>query len=53
VFLSDAKQPGPRYRLTYTKADANTVRIAFDIAPPNDPTAFKTYIQAAAKRKPS
>jgi hypothetical protein len=53
VFLSDANQPGPRFRLTYTRTDANTVSITFDIAPPNDPTAFKTYIQASAKRKAS
>lgn len=52
VFLSDAAQPGPGYRLTYLKTDANTVKITFEIAPPTDRAAFKTYIEASARRKP-
>lgn len=35
VFLSDVGAPGPRYRLTYVKTDANTLKITFEIAPPN------------------
>jgi hypothetical protein len=51
VFVSDAAQPGPRYRLTYVKTGADTLRLTFEIAPPNDRGAFKTYITAEAKRK--
>ncbi len=51
VFVSDAAQPGPRYRLTYTKTGADTLKLIFEIAPPNDRAAFKTYITAEAKRK--
>ena len=48
---SDPAQPGPLYRLTYLKTDANSVKITFEIAPPTDRTAFKTYIEATAHRK--
>jgi hypothetical protein len=52
VFTSDPAQPGPRFRLTYTSTTANdTLKILFEIAPPNDPSAFKTYIEASARRR--
>lgn len=52
VFVSDPAQPGPRFRLSYWKAGSDdTLKIVFEIAPPNDPGAFKTYIEASAKRK--
>jgi hypothetical protein len=51
VFLSDPAQPGPHFRLTYTKSDPGSLTLTFDIAPPNDPAAFKNYITASAKRK--
>lgn len=51
VFLSDAAQPGPRYRLTYVKTAADVLKLTFEIAPPDQPTAFKTYITSEAKRK--
>ncbi len=49
VFLSD-ERPGPRFRLTYHRADANTVRIHFEIAPPGKP--FVTYLDGTARRTP-
>jgi len=49
-FVSDAAAPGPRYRLTYVKTAANLLSITFEIAPPGRPDAFKTYIQAKARR---
>jgi hypothetical protein len=53
VLVSDSAQPGPHFRLTYTKAAGDdALKITFEIAPPNDPTAFQTYIEASAKRKP-
>ena len=51
VFLSDAAQPGPRYRLTYVKTGEDTLKLTFEIAPPNAPEKFSTYIEAAARRK--
>ena len=51
VLLSDQAQAGPRYRLTYVKTGADTLKLTFEIAPPNDRNAFKTYIAAEAKRK--
>ncbi len=49
VFLSEP--PGPIYRLSYTAKDANHVSIKFEIAPPDKPNEFKTYIEASARRK--
>ena len=51
VFASDAAQPGPRYRLTYLKTGEDTLKLTFEIAPPNAPAKFSTYIEAAARRK--
>ncbi|HEY1730442.1 MAG TPA: hypothetical protein VGG15_01755 [Terriglobales bacterium] len=51
VFVSDAAQAGPRYRLTYVKTGADTLKLTFEIAPPNDRSAFKPYITSEAKRK--
>lgn len=51
VFLSEPG-PGPRFRFTYRRAGADTVALAFDIAPPGKPEAFATYLQATTRRKP-
>jgi hypothetical protein len=51
VFVSDAAQPGPRFRLTYVKTGENTLKLTFAIAPPTDRDNFKTYIEATAQRK--
>ncbi len=50
-FLSEATPSAPRYRLTYTRSDADAVGIGFEIAPPGKPDAFTPYIEAKAKRK--
>jgi hypothetical protein len=50
VMVSDAGQPGPRYRLTYVKGGDNDLKLTFEIAPPEAPDKFKTYIEASAKR---
>lgn len=49
VWLSDP-QLGPRFRLTYAKTSTDTLALRFEIAPPNAPSEFRTYIEAAAKR---
>jgi hypothetical protein len=51
VMLSDPAQSGPHYRLTYIKTGDNDLKLTFEIAPPNAPDQFKTYIEATAKRK--
>lgn len=50
VFLSD-EAAGPRYRLTYVKTGPEKMKLTFEIAPPSDRNAFKTYITAELKRK--
>ncbi len=50
VFTSDPAQPGPRYRLTYSKTGDNDLMLTFEIAPPNAPANYKTYIEATARR---
>ena len=51
VFLSDDAQSGPRFRLTYVKTGADTLQLTFEIAPPNDRSAFKAYVSAEMRRK--
>ena len=50
VMVSEAGPPGPRYRLTYVKTGENDLKLTFEIAPPETPEKFKTYIEASAKR---
>ncbi|MBZ5631419.1 MAG: hypothetical protein LAO06_21405 [Acidobacteriia bacterium] len=50
VMVSEAGQPGPRYRLTYVQTGANDLKLTFEIAPPETPEKFTTYIEALAKR---
>jgi len=50
-FLSDASGSQPRYRLTYRKTGDDQVAIRFEIAPPRQPEAFSTYIDATARRR--
>lgn len=38
------------YRLTYSKTGTDSVAIKFEIAPGDQPGAFKTYIEATARR---
>lgn len=52
VFISDPNQAGPAYRLSYAKTSQDALTLTFEIAPPNDRAAFKTYITATAHRKP-
>jgi hypothetical protein len=38
------------YRLTYRKTGPDTLALKFEIAPPDKPGAFQTYIDATARR---
>jgi hypothetical protein len=49
AFTSEAA-PGPRFRLTYLRGAADTVAIRFEIAPPNAPEAFKTYLEGVTRK---
>jgi hypothetical protein len=49
VFTSPARDGQPRYRLTYD-AIAGGLKIAFAIAPPNQPEAFAVYVEGTAHR---
>ena len=44
VFVSDRIDGQPRYRLTY-KLVGSTLKGRFEIAPPNAPDVFKTYLE--------
>lgn len=49
--VSDVMPTNPRYRLTYLKTGSDTLVLRFEIAPPDRPEAFSTFIEAKAKRK--
>jgi hypothetical protein len=51
IFLSELVPSAPRFRLTYTKSENNTLKILFEIAPPGKPDSFTKYIEATAHRK--
>jgi hypothetical protein len=51
TFVSGAAAPGPRFRLTYTKVEADRVGIKFEIAPPGKPDGFRTYLEGKARKK--
>lgn len=48
VFQSQGPRTAPRYRLTYTSAGADRLKIQFEIAPPGKD--FVPYIEATAHR---
>jgi hypothetical protein len=48
VFLSEGPQDAPRFRLTYTSAGPDRLKLKFEIAPPGKD--FATYIEASAHR---
>jgi hypothetical protein len=49
AFTSEAA-PGPRFRLTYLRGAADSVSVRFEVAPPNAPEAFKTYVEGVTRR---
>jgi hypothetical protein len=51
VFLSEIAPSRPRYRLTYTMTGDEGIRMTFEIAPPDKPDSFRTYVQAGARRQ--
>jgi len=51
VFTSAISADSPRFRLTYTKNDSNTVNIKFEIAFAQKPEDFKTYLEGKGIKK--
>lgn len=49
TFTSEAA-PGPRFRLSYLPKSASLVTVRFEIAPPQAPEAFKTYLEADTRK---
>lgn len=53
VFLSSPDRTGPRFRLSYTKGEADKVAVKFEVAPPGQSDQFKTYLEGTVRRKRS
>ena len=43
--------PGPQFRLIYKKVDSDTFSVSFDMAPPGQSGAFKTYTSGRIRRQ--
>ena len=50
VFLSEVRPGEPRYRLTYTRVSATTIKGRFDVAPPGRPDQFSAYLSWSARK---
>jgi hypothetical protein len=50
TFVSEPATGVPNYRLTYIGKGPDSVSIRFEIAPPDKPDQFQTYIEASARR---
>jgi hypothetical protein len=51
TLTSDIVSGQPGFRLTYSLVKDSELAIKFEIAPPNDPKAFKMYVQGVAHKK--
>jgi hypothetical protein len=51
TFLSEPSTSQPRYRLSYEILKEGALRGKFEIAPPGQPNAFKTYLEWSARKK--
>lgn len=51
TFLSGTSTPRPRFRLSYRKLKDGTLSGKFEIAPPGQPEAFKTYLEWSARKR--
>ncbi|GLH71982.1 hypothetical protein GETHLI_04840 [Geothrix limicola] len=50
VAFTSEPGPGPRFRLTYLRKSESLVNLRFEIAPPNKPEAFATYLEAVTRK---
>jgi hypothetical protein len=51
VFLGEKTAGKPQYRLTYQDVRPGVATVTFEIAPPDKPEQFKTYVQGTVHRK--
>jgi len=49
--VSDPAPSQPSFRLTYVSNPDDTLGIKFEIAPPNAPDKFKTYLEGSARKR--
>jgi hypothetical protein len=47
---SEKSSVNPRFRLTYSKIDSSSVNIVFEMASPDAPDAFRTYLEGKANK---
>jgi len=52
IFLSEKTAGMPQFRLTYEDAGPGTLKITFEIAPPDKPGQFSKYVEGTVQRKP-
>lgn len=50
VAFTSEPAPGPRFRLTYMRKSDSLVALRFEIAPPGQPEAFATYLEATTRK---
>jgi hypothetical protein len=50
VFLSEVRPGEPRYRLTYTRVSATTIKGRLHVAPPGRPDQFAAYLSWNARK---
>jgi hypothetical protein len=50
VFLSEIKSSEPRYRLSYTRGSATTLKGTFEVAPPGKPDGFAPYLSWTSRK---
>ncbi|MGD0342812.1 MAG: hypothetical protein ABSA76_14005, partial [Bacteroidales bacterium] len=50
VLTSEKSSSSPRFRLSYTKIDDTSVKISFEMAQPNAPETFRTYLEGKANK---
>ncbi len=53
VFTSSPTSPEPRFRLSYARAENNTVSVKFEIAAPGKSNQFRIYLEGTVRRKGS
>jgi hypothetical protein len=51
VFVSGRAADAPQFRLTYESAQPGTLKIIFEIAPPDKPEQFSKYVEGTVHRK--
>lgn len=51
VFVSEVVSGQPRFRLSYRPAAGGRILIRFEVAPPGQPEAFRTYVEGRAHRQ--